>query len=106
LFQLKAAETLQPVGSDYVFDLDIRDYNVWLVEKMPVILVLFDASRRRAYWSDVQSYFHEDATRRPKVGAKTVRLRIPKQQVVTRRAIARMRELKRHARGRLAGERS
>jgi len=102
--QLKAMERLQAVDSDYVFDLDIRDYNLWLVEEMPVILILFDASRRRAYWSDVQSYFHEDATRRPKKGAKTVRVRIPKRQVVTRRAIAKMRALKREARGRIAGE--
>ena len=27
-FQLKAAEWLQAVGNDYVFDLDIRDYNL------------------------------------------------------------------------------
>src|SRR5215471_15241534 len=58
--QLKAAETLQAVGTHYAFDLDIRDYNLWLVEEMPVILILFDASRRRAYWSDVQSYFHKE----------------------------------------------
>jgi hypothetical protein len=103
--QLKATETLQSVGSNYVFDLDIRDYNLWLIEEMPVILVLFDASRRRAYWSDIQTYFHEDATRRPKKGAKTVRVRIPKRQLVTRRAIATMRELKQAARSRLAGER-
>src|SRR5262245_44692073 len=68
--QLKAAETLQTVGSDYVFDLDIRDYNLWMLESWPVILILFDASRRRAYWLAVQRYFSEDVTRRPKKGAK------------------------------------
>ena len=46
--QLKAAEELQAVGTNYVFDLDIRDYNLWMLEKEPVILVLFDATRRRA----------------------------------------------------------
>src|SRR5438093_11914181 len=40
-FQFKAAESLQAVGSDYVFDLDIRDYNLWIMEQMPVILILF-----------------------------------------------------------------
>src|SRR6266478_1715996 len=58
--QLKAMETLPAVGSDYVFDLDIRDYNLWILDRMPVILTLFDASRRRAYWLCVQSYFRED----------------------------------------------
>src|SRR5271165_5723985 len=48
--QFKAAETLQTVGSNYVFDLDVRDYNLWVQERWPVVLILFDASRRRAFW--------------------------------------------------------
>jgi hypothetical protein len=104
--QLKAAESLRAVNSEYTFDLDIRDYNRWMVEEMPVILILFDASARRAYWLAIQRYFHEDATRRPKPSAKTVRVRIPKRQVVTGRAISKMRALKLEARTRLAGEQS
>jgi hypothetical protein len=102
--QLKAAESLQAVGSEYVFDVDIRDYNLWMLERMPVILILFDASRRRAFRRAVQSYFSEDATRRPKQGAKTVRVRVPMRHVVNRRAIARMRDLKWAARGGAPGE--
>jgi hypothetical protein len=97
LVQLKAAETLQAVGADYVFDLDIRDYNLWTREQFPVILILFDATRRRAYWLAVQEYFRGDARRRPKKGTKTVRVRVPAQQAVNRRAIATMRRLKREA---------
>jgi len=93
--QLKAAETLQAVGADYVFDLDIRDYNLWMRERMPVVLVLFDASRKRAYWLAVQRYFRADIARQPSKGAKTVRARVPMLQVVNRRAVAKMRELKR-----------
>src|ERR1700694_1630180 len=52
--QLKAAEELQRSGADYVFDLNIRDYNLWMLEELPVVLILFDASRRRAYWFPVQ----------------------------------------------------
>jgi hypothetical protein len=103
--QLKAAEQLQTTGSDYVFDLDIRDYNLWLDEKFPVILILFDASRRRAYWLDVQRFFHEIPARRPKRGAKSVRVRVPVRQVVNRRAIAAIRALKRESRVGLLGER-
>jgi hypothetical protein len=102
--QVKAKEKLQSGGSDYVFDMEVRDYNLWVLEDMPVILVLFDASRKRAYWSDIQAYFLEHKTRRPKQGADHVRVRIPKQQGVTRRAIKRMRELKRQARLRLVEE--
>ena len=92
-FQLKATESLQLLGSSYVFDVDIRDYNLWIQEVMPVVLVLFDASRRRAYWLAIQRYFREDGTRRPRKGAKTVRVRIPKRQAVSRLAVKRMREL-------------
>src|SRR5262245_24924936 len=101
--QLKAAESLQTVGSDYVFDVDIRDYNLWMLETMPVILILFEASARRAFWLSVQSFFTEDATRRPKKGAKTVRVRVPRRQVVNQRAIATLRELKWEARRRALG---
>jgi hypothetical protein len=95
--QLKAAETWQAMGTDFVFDLDVRDYNLWMLEELPVILILFAASTRRAYWLDVQRYFDEDPARGPRKGAKTVRVRVPARQVVSRRAIARMRGLKEEA---------
>ena len=95
--QLKAAGSLQAIGSDYVFDLDIRDYNLWIREEMPVILVLFDASRRRAYWLHIQGYFDTSAARQPKKGTKTIRIQVPMRQAVSRRAIATMRTLKEEA---------
>jgi hypothetical protein len=95
--QLKASESLERSGTDYVFDLDIRDYNLWMMDRMPVVLVLFDASHRRAYWLYVQNYFRADPARRPKARAKTIRVRVPAQQTVNRRAIARMRGLKQAA---------
>ncbi|MGH7173383.1 MAG: DUF4365 domain-containing protein [Gemmataceae bacterium] len=101
LLQLKAAETLQAVDSDYVFDLDIRDYNLWMREEAPVILILFDATRRRASWLHVQRYFHEEDARQPKKGAKTVRVRVPMRQAVNRRAIATLRKLKQEPFGRV-----
>jgi uncharacterized protein DUF4365 len=101
--QIKAADTLQSVGLHQVHDMDIRDYNLWKYEEFPVILILFDASRRRAYWLDVQRYFEEEPTRRPGKGAKFVRVHVPRRQVVNRRAIAKMRALKWEARARVIG---
>jgi Domain of unknown function (DUF4365) len=101
--QLKAAEALKQVGSGYVFDVDIRDYNLWTLERAPVILILFDASKRRAYWLHVQSFFREDMGRKPKKGAKTVRVRVPARQVVHCRAVAKWRELKWEAWGGVIG---
>lgn len=99
--QFKATESLQAVGSDPVFDLDIRDYNLWMLEELPVILILYDATRRRAWWLHVQSYFRREASRRPRSGAKSVRVRVPMRQTVNRRAIAAMRTLKRETLGRV-----
>jgi hypothetical protein len=101
--QLKAAESLPARGSAYVFDMDVRDYNLWMQERMPVILILFDASRRRAVWLPVQAYFNDDPARQPKKGARTVRVRVPMHQVVNRQAIAKMRGLKWAARRRVIG---
>ena len=74
--------------------MDVRDYHLWTREEMPVILILFDAGRRKAYWLGVQRSFQEDVARHPKKGAKTVRVRVPASQAVNRRAIKRMRALK------------
>ncbi len=104
--QVKAAELLHAVGSDYVFDISIRDYNFWMLEQMPVILILFDAGRRRAFWVCIQSDFHQAAGHRPKKGMKKVRVRVPKRRYVNRRAIAIMRELKWAARRRATGQES
>src|SRR5262245_22875442 len=77
-FQLKASEAWEVVGSTHhVFDLDIRDYNLWMLEMSLVVLVLFDATRRRASWLAIQKYFLKDATRQPKKGAKSVRVQVP-----------------------------
>ena len=75
--QLKASETLTPSKAHFVFDLDIRDYNLWMAEAAPVFLVLFDAARRRAYWLYVQQYFENDGSRQPRKGAKKVRVEVP-----------------------------
>ena len=104
LIQVKAAEKLPRVGSDHVFDLDIRDYNLWMLEEMPVILILYDATRRRAYWLPIQRYFHENDARRPRKGAKRVRVRVHSRRILSRQSIAEMRELKRNPQLRLIGE--
>lgn len=102
--QLKAAEQLQCRGPNYVFDVDVRDYNLWIRERAPVILVLFNASRRRAHWLHVQAYFRGDASRRPRPGAKTVRVRVPVRQAVNQGAVAIWRDLNWAARARVTGE--
>lgn len=93
-FQVKAKEKLDESRKYYLFDLDIRDYNLWIREEMPVVLVLYDASHRSAYWFAVQHSFIKGSARPPKKGARSVRIRVPKRQRVSRKGIARIYELK------------
>jgi len=78
--QLKASETLvqHADGRSYVFDLDIRDYNLWIEEPMPVFLVLYEATSRKAFWLYFQQYIAGPKTPRPRANARTIRVRVPK----------------------------
>lgn len=92
--QVKAGEKLQSIGESFVYDLDIRDYNLWIREDWPIVLIVYDATRAKAFWLPVQHYFQEAGTVQPKKGAKTVRVRVPSAEVVDRDAILKMRDLK------------
>lgn len=93
-FQIKATEKLSEAAGAVAHDIDIRDYNIWIREQMPVILVLFDARRRIAYWLDLKRYFLADESLRPKKKARWVRVWIPIHQVLSNTAIADLRALK------------
>lgn len=95
LVQFKASETMERRGTDCAFDIDIRDYNLWIVERIPVILILYEASHKRAWWLAIQDYFQNNPGRRPRRGAKTIRVRVPQRQAINRRAIEAIRQLKR-----------
>ncbi len=86
-WQLKASEAWVVTRESVAFDLDVRDYTLWIAERQPVILMLYDVAKRRGYWLDVQEYFRAPRTPRPRPDSKTVRVRIPVAQTVTRRAI-------------------
>jgi hypothetical protein len=60
----RAVEALEREGLNYVYDLDVADYEEWIVEETPV-LVLYEASRKRAHWVPMQHYFAVEE-RRPK----------------------------------------
>jgi hypothetical protein len=92
--QIKASENLRPVHGGFVYDLDVRDINLWLADRSIVLLVLFDALRKRAYWLDVQEYFRVDPARKPIRGSKRMRVRVPIRQRWTRKAVALQRQKK------------
>lgn len=99
--QVKASESLEEADGFYGYDLDIRDYNLWKDEILPIVLVLYDAGMRRAYWVELRELFRSPSWRGPRPGAKTVRVRIPKSQRFNRRAVARLRLAKNRLRAAL-----
>ena len=93
-FQVKASESLSTVEANFCFDLDVRDYNLWTEEDLPVILILFDVARNEACWLDVHGYFGADGSRGPTKGARTVRVYLPGQQILDRQSVRTIRGLK------------
>lgn len=94
LIQLKSSARLARTGPDFSHDVDIRDYNLWTIELMPVFLVFYDESCERGYWVHVQEYFEGAKARRPRAGAKTVRVRVTARNKLSVRAMAEMRQRK------------
>jgi len=94
--QCKATERLKGTGRDWFVEIDVRDHNLWTSEQRPVVLVAYDASQECAYWVSIQSYFRDPA-RRPRPEAATVRVRIPKKNILDHAAIEAMRTLNRES---------
>ena len=93
-FQLKSSDNFVASGGQIPFDMDIRDYNLWRDEVMPVILILFHAIARKAYWLPIQHYFRENPTCRPRTGAKTIRVHVSQRLSVNRRTVRQIRTVK------------
>jgi hypothetical protein len=91
LLQMKATDSLFGTADEFSLDLDVRDVNLWTMEPLPVFVVLFDATKKRAYWLDIQEWFRRN---RPRSGAKTVRVWVPRRQRFNRRAVVAMRAAK------------
>ncbi len=60
--QLKATDNIEKYrrkqGFSYSFESD--HLNIWINEPMPVIIVLFDAVREKAYWVYLQSFIESE----------------------------------------------
>jgi Domain of unknown function (DUF4365) len=101
-FQIIAVDFLQKEGLNFVYEIDIGDYQLWTAEENMVVLVLFEASRKRAHWVPFQHHFAVQQ-RKPKKGAKTVMVRIPNGHTLSRIAISDIRYLKRKSVGKSWG---
>lgn len=57
--QLKARDEPKLVrNNNYIsLSLDKRDLNLWCKELLPVLIIVYDAKKKKAYWEYVQRYF-------------------------------------------------
>jgi hypothetical protein len=84
--QLKATDRLTVLtdGVTVGFDIERADYNLWIDEPLPVILVVYDARNNVAYWVHVQPVL---AALSLKTGQKSIRVHLPMCNVVDEAAI-------------------
>lgn len=91
--QIKATD--QPAiaadGTTLGITVGIADLKFWAEELLPVLLVVYDARRDRAYWLHVQRYVEEKAIDFDDVEGDSVRLRVPLANRLNGRAVQRVR---------------
>lgn len=93
-FQLKATDRLVVLedGERIAQRVSTADLKAWLFELYPVILIVYDAQKNRAFWLDMQ-----DEVRKSKIeqsGVKTITLHVPLKQQLTEQSILDFRALK------------
>jgi hypothetical protein len=98
LVQLKATDHLKRVsrGQMVACRIERADLRAWLHEPMPVILVVYDAAKDKAFWLYVQQHFQQQPRFNPLRGSADLTVRIPHGNVVNSAAVqhfARCRDL-------------
>lgn len=95
-FQIKATDHLavSDDGKMVSLTIGIADLKFWIEELLPVLLILYDAQRERAYWLHVQKYAEDKEIVIDDVESDSVRIRIPVANRLTERAVRRFREWK------------
>ena len=98
LFQVKATDALQILKQDkgISFRVEVADLKLWQDEWMPVILIVYDGRKDRAYWLYVQEYVDERNVSGEDLLADQdrVTVRIPLKNRLDRRSIQKFRELR------------
>jgi len=91
LLQLKARKHLpfRAGAATFPFRIDRRDLVYWIAQPLPVILVLYDANRDRAFWVYVQSYFHEKGSFNVFAAKATITVQVPTANIVSPASIRR-----------------
>jgi hypothetical protein len=94
-FQLKATDHLDAEGEFAICPaIETRHlhYWYWEAQRLPFVLVLYDAARHRGYWVDIRRYI-EDVLTGLDPEQKTTTIRIPRSSRISVRTIDQFREM-------------
>jgi Domain of unknown function (DUF4365) len=105
-FQLKATDDLPLLadGETISWPISRRDLLLWLDEACPVILVVYDGKRDRAFWLDIQAYFAGRPSAELFLAGQTINAHLRLSDRVNRRSIREIIRRKNAARQRPAGK--
>jgi hypothetical protein len=86
--QVKATDHLSTLagGQTISWPVSRRDLRLWLAEVYPVILVVYDGRRNRAYWAHIQAALAGRGTADLFTG-ETIRVRVPTANRLNRHAV-------------------
>lgn len=88
-FQVKATDTL-PLLADrktIAWVVSRRDLRLWLAEAFPVILVIYDGRRDRAFWLHIQGYFTAQSSADLFLAGETISTHLPVANRFHRRSV-------------------
>jgi hypothetical protein len=105
--QVKATDRLPRAASSQTIPWTIsrRDLKLWLEETYPVLLVVYDGQKEKAYWLDIQDYFSARQTSDLFTSGETIGVQVPLGNRLTRRAIQAIARRKNELHQQLRGKR-
>lgn len=105
-FQVKATDQLPLLkdGTTISWAVSRKDLKLWLREAYPVVLVVYDGKKDKAWWLSVQDYFAERPTSELFASSEWLNVHIPGRNRVSRQAIQGLARVKRLTHQRLHGK--
>lgn len=105
-FQVKATENLPLLTDEATISWPVnrRDLRLWLKESYPVILVVYDRKRERAYWLYTQAYFTTRSTKDLFSAGETLNVHIPTRNRINPKSIREIAKYKQEIDRQLSGK--
>lgn len=105
-FQVKATDHLRlhKNGHAILWPITRRDLRLWLRDTPPVILVVYDGARDKAYWLYVQAYFAERAATELFAAGETITVHVPTGNRISRRSIRTIAQYTQHIEQQVRGK--